>query len=165
MLRHAASLVPRGAAATLLRAPAALSANAPSRGKASLPDLPYDYGALEPVISAEIMTLHHSKHHQTYVNNYNAAAEKLQEACAKGTYAAISDTRLFRFSSLLHFRRRERPDLPSGRHPLQRGRAPQPLHLLEQPLPEGAVGRAGGGAAQGAGGGGFTKRRLLLRYI
>ena len=30
----------------------------------TLPDLPYDYNALEPVISAEIMTLHHKKHHQ-----------------------------------------------------------------------------------------------------
>ena len=30
----------------------------------SLPDLPFDYGALEPVVNAEIMTLHHKKHHQ-----------------------------------------------------------------------------------------------------
>ncbi len=36
-----------------------------------LPDLPYDYDALEPVISAEIMMLHHQKHHQGYVNNLN----------------------------------------------------------------------------------------------
>ena len=35
-----------------------------SRSKHTLPDLPYDYSALEPVISAEIMQLHHSKHHQ-----------------------------------------------------------------------------------------------------
>jgi Fe-Mn family superoxide dismutase len=35
-----------------------------SRSKHTLPDLPYDYNALEPVISAEIMQLHHSKHHQ-----------------------------------------------------------------------------------------------------
>ena len=54
------------------------------RNKVSLPDLPYDYSALEPVISAEIMQLHHSKHHQTYVNNYNVASEKLSEAVAKG---------------------------------------------------------------------------------
>ena len=52
--------------------------------KHTLPDLPYDYGALEPVISAEIMTLHHSKHHQTYVNNLNVAEEKAAEALAKG---------------------------------------------------------------------------------
>ena len=54
------------------------------RSKVTLPDLPYDYSALEPVISAEIMQLHHSKHHQTYVNNYNVASEKLSEAIAKG---------------------------------------------------------------------------------
>lgn len=55
-----------------------------SRQKHSLPDLPYDYGALEPYISAEIMQLHHSKHHATYVNNLNVTQEKYQEALAKG---------------------------------------------------------------------------------
>ena len=54
------------------------------RSKATLPDLPYDYSALEPVISAEIMQLHHSKHHQTYINNYNVATDKLAEAVEKG---------------------------------------------------------------------------------
>ncbi|KAJ3521194.1 hypothetical protein NMY22_g12414 [Coprinellus aureogranulatus] len=42
---------------------------------ASLPPLPYAYNALEPYISEEIMTLHHQKHHQTYVNGLNAAEE------------------------------------------------------------------------------------------
>lgn len=46
----------------------------------SLPDLPYNYEDLEPVINAEIMMLHHSKHHQAYVNNLNAALEKYQTA-------------------------------------------------------------------------------------
>ncbi|KAH8981963.1 Mn superoxide dismutase [Lactarius hatsudake] len=41
----------------------------------TLPKLPYAYDALEPHISAEIMELHHSKHHQTYVNGLNAAEE------------------------------------------------------------------------------------------
>ncbi|OQR70423.1 superoxide dismutase-like [Tropilaelaps mercedesae] len=59
-----------------------------SRGKATLPDLPYDYNALEPVISAEIMQLHHSKHHNAYVTNYNVAAAKLQEAVQKGDITA-----------------------------------------------------------------------------
>jgi len=59
------------------------------RTKVTLPDLPYDYSALEPVISAEIMQLHHSKHHQTYVNNYNVASEKLAEAIAKDDASAI----------------------------------------------------------------------------
>ncbi|MCV2423796.1 superoxide dismutase [Paucibacter sp. DJ4R-1] len=45
--------------------------------KITLPDLPYEYHALEPHISREIMTLHHTKHHQTYVNAYNAAQENL----------------------------------------------------------------------------------------
>ncbi|KAL0465781.1 superoxide dismutase [Neurospora intermedia] len=39
----------------------------------SLPQLPYAYNALEPYISAQIMELHHSKHHQTYVTNLNNA--------------------------------------------------------------------------------------------
>ena len=38
-----------------------------------LPDLPYDYDALEPVISKKIMELHHGKHHAAYVNNVNKA--------------------------------------------------------------------------------------------
>lgn len=54
------------------------------RAKHSLPDLPYDYKALEPIICAEIMQIHHSKHHATYVNNLNVAEEKLKEAVAKG---------------------------------------------------------------------------------
>ena len=45
-----------------------------------LPDLDYDYGALEPHISGEIMELHHSKHHATYVKGANDALEQLAEA-------------------------------------------------------------------------------------
>ena len=63
---------------------ASIAPSVQKRTKVTLPDLPYDYSALEPVISAEIMQLHHSKHHQTYVNNYNVASEKLSEAVAKG---------------------------------------------------------------------------------
>ena len=44
-----------------------------------LPDLPYAYDALEPHISAEIMELHHDKHHATYVKGANAALEALEE--------------------------------------------------------------------------------------
>lgn len=54
------------------------------RSKYTLPDLPYDYGALEPVISGEIMQLHHSKHHAAYVNNLNSALERFEEATGKG---------------------------------------------------------------------------------
>ncbi|KAF9888018.1 hypothetical protein FE257_009408 [Aspergillus nanangensis] len=59
-----------------------------ARGKATLPDLSYDYGALEPSISGKIMELHHKNHHQTYVNSYNAAIEQVQEAQAKEDIAA-----------------------------------------------------------------------------
>jgi len=56
----------------------------------SLPELPYEYSALEPVISGEIMSLHHQKHHQTYITNYNKALEQLEEASAKGSAEAIA---------------------------------------------------------------------------
>ena len=42
----------------------------------SLPDLPYDYAALEPTIDEQTMRIHHDKHHAAYVNNLNAALEK-----------------------------------------------------------------------------------------
>ncbi|HEX6926204.1 MAG TPA: superoxide dismutase [Longimicrobiaceae bacterium] len=45
----------------------------------SLPDLPYAYDALEPHIDARTMEIHHTKHHQAYVNNLNAALEKHPE--------------------------------------------------------------------------------------
>ncbi len=41
----------------------------------SLPDLPYDYDALEPVIDEQTMRIHHGKHHQGYTNKLNAALE------------------------------------------------------------------------------------------
>jgi superoxide dismutase, Fe-Mn family len=45
-----------------------------------LPNLPYDYDALEPVIDEDTMHLHHEKHHNTYVTNLNAALDKHPEA-------------------------------------------------------------------------------------
>jgi len=45
-----------------------------------LPDLPYAYDALEPYLDAQTMEIHHGKHHQTYVNNLNAAVEGLELA-------------------------------------------------------------------------------------
>ncbi|XP_017148469.1 superoxide dismutase [Mn], mitochondrial isoform X2 [Drosophila miranda] len=59
------------------------------RGKHSLPKLAYDYDALEPIICREIMELHHQKHHQTYVNNLNAAEEQLAEASSKNNTSKI----------------------------------------------------------------------------
>ena len=52
-----------------------------------LPDLPYDYDALEPHISGEIMQLHRDKHHATYVAGANAALEKLEKAREEGADA------------------------------------------------------------------------------
>lgn len=49
----------------------------------SLPLLPYAYDSLEPYIDAETMHLHHDKHHQTYVNNSNAAVETLSTELQK----------------------------------------------------------------------------------
>ena len=56
----------------------------------TLPDLPYDYSALAPHISPEIMELHHSKHHATYVKGVNTALEQLAEARAGSSFANIN---------------------------------------------------------------------------
>jgi Fe-Mn family superoxide dismutase len=56
----------------------------------TLPELPYDYGALDPFISGKIMELHHSKHHNTYVTGLNTAIEKLEEARATDSFGAIA---------------------------------------------------------------------------
>ncbi|WWP00456.1 MAG: Fe-Mn family superoxide dismutase [Candidatus Dasytiphilus stammeri] len=45
----------------------------------SLPNLPYDYDALEPYIDKYTMEIHYTKHHQSYINNANAALENLPE--------------------------------------------------------------------------------------
>ncbi|AEH09531.1 MULTISPECIES: superoxide dismutase [Protofrankia] len=55
----------------------------------ALPDLPYDYAALEPSISGEILELHHDKHHAAYVAGANTTLDKLAEARDKGDFAAI----------------------------------------------------------------------------
>lgn len=57
--------------------------------KHTLPDLTYDFNALEPYIAADIMKLHYEKHHATYVNNLNVAEEKLADAVAKGDISTI----------------------------------------------------------------------------
>ncbi|HEY9365132.1 MAG TPA: superoxide dismutase [Agromyces sp.] len=56
----------------------------------SLPELPYDYSALEPHISATIMELHYSKHHQAYVTGANTALEQLAEARESGNLANVN---------------------------------------------------------------------------
>lgn len=59
--------------------------------KAKLPDLPYGYGDLAPIISADIMEVHHGKHHTKYVNDFNTALEKFEAAAAKGDHQALAD--------------------------------------------------------------------------
>ena len=56
----------------------------------TLPELDYDFGALEPHISAQIMELHHDKHHKAYVDGANTALEKLAAARESGDFGAIN---------------------------------------------------------------------------
>jgi Fe-Mn family superoxide dismutase len=55
-----------------------------------LPDLTYDYGALEPHISGKVMELHHNKHHAAYVKNANEALEKLQESRKESDFSRLA---------------------------------------------------------------------------
>ena len=56
----------------------------------TLPELPYDYAALEPHISGKIMELHHDKHHAAYVAGANAALENLAAAREAGDLTKIN---------------------------------------------------------------------------
>ena len=56
----------------------------------TLPDLPYDYGALEPHVSGRIMELHHGKHHATYVKGANQALDRLSGLRGGGDFSAVS---------------------------------------------------------------------------
>jgi len=56
----------------------------------ALPGLPYDYAALEPHISGQIMELHHDKHHQAYVTGANSALEQLAEARAADQLGTVN---------------------------------------------------------------------------
>jgi len=53
----------------------------------TLPDLPYDYDALEPHISGKIMRLHHDKHHRAYVTGANQALDALADARARDDFS------------------------------------------------------------------------------
>ena len=55
-----------------------------------LPELTYDYSALEPYLSAEILELHHGKHHQAYVDGANTTFQKLGEARSSGDFGTIN---------------------------------------------------------------------------
>jgi Fe-Mn family superoxide dismutase len=56
----------------------------------TLPDLRYDYGALEPHVSGRIMELHHDKHHAAYVKKANGALDQLDEARQKEDFTRIA---------------------------------------------------------------------------
>ena len=66
----------------------------------TLPELDYDYGALEPHISGQINEIHHSKHHAAYVKGVNDAVAKLEEA------RAGDDSLLARLGGVTRFWRR-----------------------------------------------------------
>ena len=54
-----------------------------------LPDLPYDYGALEPYISGQIVALHHDKHHRAYVDGANRTLDQLEAALTRRTFESV----------------------------------------------------------------------------
>ncbi|OED32266.1 superoxide dismutase [Planococcus maritimus] len=56
-----------------------------------LPELPYAYDALEPHIDKETMNIHHTKHHNTYVTNVNAALEGHDDLSSKSIEELVSD--------------------------------------------------------------------------
>lgn len=56
----------------------------------ALPDLPYDYSALEPHYSARILELHHDKHHAAYVAGANVTLERLADARSRDDFDAIN---------------------------------------------------------------------------
>jgi Fe-Mn family superoxide dismutase len=59
--------------------------------KFTLPTLPYDYAALEPFIDTRTMELHHTKHHQTYVDKLNAALEKYPDLQGRPIEELLAD--------------------------------------------------------------------------
>src|SRR5699024_11530321 len=59
--------------------------------KHELPELPYAYDALEPHIDKKTMNIQHTKHHNTYVTNLNAALEGHDDLAAKSVEDLISD--------------------------------------------------------------------------
>jgi superoxide dismutase, Fe-Mn family len=75
-------------------------------GEYTLPDLPYDYAALEPAMTGEILELHHDKHHAAYVKGANDTLEQLAEARGKeqfGTLVGLEKTLAFNLSGhVLH---------------------------------------------------------------
>ena len=67
----------------------AAALGAASGGRYVLPPLPYAYDALEPFLGRETLTLHHDKHHQSYVDGLNATLDKLAAARQAGDFGAV----------------------------------------------------------------------------
>lgn len=67
--------------------------------RVSMKHLPYEIGALEPVISGHLMDFHYGKHHRTYVNNLNNLLEKQAEFVAKNDFqGAINLSQSIKFN-------------------------------------------------------------------
>lgn len=76
---------------TKVRAQGLSELAATGEGTFSLPPLPYDYNALEPVICEETMRFHHDKHHAGYTNNFNKALDKHPELKAASAEAIVTN--------------------------------------------------------------------------
>jgi len=88
-----------------------------------LPPLPYDYDALEPALSEQVLTWHHDTHHQGYVNGLNSAEETLAENREEGDFGST-------------------PGAPQERHP-QRLWTLSPHAVLGEHVPNGGGGAGG----------------------
>jgi len=125
------------------------------RAKHTLPELPYSYEALEPIISRDIMMLHHQKHHQAYVTNLNIAEEKLKSAVEKGNVSdAIALGPALRFNGGGHlnhsiFWKNLSPDRcpPSERLTMEINRSFGSMEKMKELLSAAAVGVQGSGWA------------------
>ncbi|MBN1345564.1 MAG: superoxide dismutase [Phycisphaerae bacterium] len=67
----------------------ALAAGAAGTKEYTLPPLPYEYNALEPVLDEKTMRIHHDKHHAGYVKGLNATLQKLEAARKAGDFSAV----------------------------------------------------------------------------
>lgn len=86
----AAETLPGASSAATSETAAYVEAFDYDKGQYTLPPLPYEYNALEPLYEERLLRLHHDKHHLAYVDGANAALASLVKARAAGDYAAIS---------------------------------------------------------------------------